>query len=124
MGETNDWYLQKEGVSPYLNKGSALNRIGILEKENMIYVLANGELLTSLNDSLYDGKMRIGVLAVGGSEENRDVRFDHFKVEPVVCGWGADPVAFPGSEIFLNPGESSEAGWLEVDLPEGLFTEP
>jgi hypothetical protein len=52
---------------------------------------------------------------ISGSQANLDVRFDNFKVEPIVCGWGAYPIHFPGIERFLQPGEVGVPGRLEME---------
>lgn len=118
------WSLFEEGDSPHLNPGSATNRIAIQRTGNWSNVFANGHIIASVWSPTNGGDQRFGVLATSGSQAKLDIRFDNFKVEPPVCGWKAYPGGLVESGDIPKPGEIIPPGWLDKDLPAGLFKEP
>lgn len=110
------WELRASGTSDALKPGTASNTIAVERYfPGYFKFYANGELLTSLQDTDAPGMRNLGVWATSGSEENLDIRFDNYKVEPIGCGWSAGETQ-TGAETLPWEGPDS-AGWIEGGFP-------
>lgn len=72
--------------SPHLNAGQAVNRLRVVRNGAQIALYANGQLLTTVNDSALRGNLRVGLAAVAYERANVDVRFDNFRVCSITGG--------------------------------------
>lgn len=83
--DPSDFQTLFEAYSLAINQGSATNQIKIERNGAWINAYANGQLLASVIDSTYTGSLYIGLVVVSEDQENLDIRFDNFKVDPISC---------------------------------------
>jgi len=96
VGGAQDYGLDKEQsgrttlisrtVSSAINAGQASNHLRAVRSGAQITLYANGQLLTTLNDSSFTGELRVGLAAFTHNQANVDARFDNFRICPVTAG--------------------------------------
>jgi hypothetical protein len=91
-----------EAFSASLNQGSATNQIKLARSGDSITAYANGQLLASVIDGTYTGSLYIGLDVVSQDEQNLDIRFDNFQVDPITC---------PGTQLLQNSSVNLMPTW-------------
>jgi C1A family cysteine protease len=94
--------------SSSINAGQARNHLGVVRNGSQISLYANGHSLTTVTDSSFMGKLRVGLAATAYTLPNVDARFDNFRVCPVgasaeAMGWAADGLQCVWSEEARYP---------------------
>lgn len=111
------WALLEEGTAPSLKSGGMSNTLAVERFGPSIRAYANNVEIASLEHPEFTGMLRMGVWVTGGSNENLDVRFDNFKLEPVGCGWSnGAPIDSIDSSI-QPPGGPTGPNHLELSIP-------
>jgi hypothetical protein len=83
--DPSDFQILFEAYSPAINQGSATNQIKIERNGALINAYANGQLLASVMDGTYTGSHYVGLVVISYDQENIDIRFDNFNVDPITC---------------------------------------
>jgi hypothetical protein len=75
-----------ESYSPYINQGTAANKIEVERNGSQIKAYANGKLLSSLTDNYFGGNRYVGLVSFSYDQPNLDVRYDNFVIDQLKCG--------------------------------------
>jgi len=102
--DQNDWTMLYEAYTPAIHLGVQSNNISVERNGSSITAYANGQLLTSINDSYLMGEDYLGLINYSYSQPNVDIRYDNFKVIPAGC---VDNQTLSESSILGQP------GWIE-----------
>lgn len=117
-GEVVHPYLIDIALSPYINKGAAKNRLGVLAEGNKLSLYINGNLVrTVTDDSLQYGYT--GLLVLPTEQGKVDLnRMTVYTVEQAKKLWGdpANAVAYPPGVLldddFSSQKASTAKGWI------------
>lgn len=111
-------YLIDIALTPYLNKGAAKNRLGVLAEGNRISLYINGNLVrTVVDDSLQYGYAGLMVLPTEAGQVDLH-RMTVYTVEQAKKLWGdpANAVAYPPGVLldddFSSQKASTAKGWI------------
>ncbi len=104
-----------QAYSEYVHQGSASNKIVVERNGSNIKAYANGNLLATVSDSFYTGPRYFGLIVWTYDQPNLDVRFDNYKVNPLICG---GPSSFT---LGIEAGEASNGSQIfDYDLSAKL----
>ena len=78
--------LKNWTTSKAIATGTKSNRLKVVRSGSTIAVYVNDKALTTINDNLYTGLRRIGLLSSAPSTGPIDARFDDFSLYPASCG--------------------------------------
>ncbi|HUF37134.1 MAG TPA: hypothetical protein VMN57_01315 [Anaerolineales bacterium] len=122
-GSLGSWSTFMQDKSEHINPGTASNTIAVMRRGSGISLFVNGVWIDSATRDEFVGELRVGLWVFGGDQENLDIRFDNFKVEPLGCGLGDDALlSLPVDERISPPVHAPTSGegqtWVEVDGQE------
>ncbi len=105
-----------EAYSPYINQGTALNKLKVERNYDQINAYANDKLLASLSDNFFTGNRYVGLIAFSYDQTNLDVRYDNFVVDQLICDGSNSSSLSPenGQPLpgynFLDIGSTTKTG--------------
>ena len=82
----NSFTALAESYSPYINQGTATNKIKVDRNGTQIIAYANGHLLATLSDGNFMGNRYVGLVSFSYDQPNLDIRYDNFVIDQLKCG--------------------------------------
>jgi hypothetical protein len=118
------WSLIKKGRSDFIDLENAKNIIAVKRDGDLIYILANGNLIASVEDGTYTGIRYVGLIVSVFYSNGYTAEFDDFKVAPTWCEGILTDQIWSNSQIELLAGASSEypseaSGYIGNKNPSG-----